>query len=135
MKLGDVFPSKYLKAGDLPKNQEVSVVIDRVALEVIGDDEDKPVLYFKGSEKGLVLNRTNWGAIEMSSGIDDTDNWRGIELLLYQTTTQFGGNTVPCIRLRMVPKPAAPAAPAAPPADAEGGYDTTATPAADIFAK
>jgi len=31
---------------------------DRVGRHV-GDDHDKPVLYFKGKEKGLIVNKTN----------------------------------------------------------------------------
>ena len=104
MKLGDVFPSKYLKAADIPVNTEVALVIDRVAMEDIGDDAAKPCLYFKDRQKAMVLNRTNFSAIEMGSGRDDTDDWGGLEVLLYRATVVFNGGVVPCLRLRMVPK-------------------------------
>ena len=108
MKKGDMFPSKWLKAADIPQNREVPVVIDRVTRETTGDDEEKAVVYFRGAQKGLMLNNTNWDAIEIGTGKTDSDDWTGEEVLLYRTTCMFKGNTVECIRLRTVPKPALP---------------------------
>lgn len=107
MKISSAFPSRYLKAVDLPKNKEVQVVIDHVKMEDVSGDgtEERPVVYFKGKNKGLGLNKTNAGVLQAGLG-DETEDWEGREILLYVTQTPFQGNMVDCIRLRCVPEPA-----------------------------
>lgn len=116
--IDDAFPSKYLKAGDL-KGSEPVVAIDRVDYELIGQQRDrKAVIYFKGKEKGLVLNKTNAMKIVQLSGSGDTDDWPNFKVKLYATETQFAGDTVDCIRIKAATngKPmAAKALPVAPP--------------------
>lgn len=111
MKISAAFPSNYLKAADL-NDRNVKVVMDRVEMEDIGGDH-KPILYFQGKDKGLVLNKTNSNNISAAYG-DDTDEWAGRQLVLYPAMTDFQGKTVPCIRVRAptakdgaaIPKPA-----------------------------
>jgi hypothetical protein len=97
VKISAAFPSNYLKAADL-NDRNVKVVMDRVEMEDIGGDH-KPILYFQGKEKGLVLNKTNSNNISAAYG-DDTDGWTDHELILYPAMTDFQGKTVPCIRVR-----------------------------------
>ncbi len=78
------------------------------------DKESKPVLYFEEAQKGLVLNKTNATTIVKSYG-DDTGNWTGKEVQVFPTKTEFKGETVDAIRVRVVQE-AQPAA--APPAAA-----------------
>src|SRR5690606_38448807 len=73
MKLSDAFPSTFLKAADL-NGQRAVVIVSHVKFEDIGGDH-KPLVYFKGKDKGLVLNKTNGNMIAEISGDDDTDNW------------------------------------------------------------
>ena len=101
MLISEAFPSNYIKAADL-KDQQVRVVMDRVQLEDVGD-ETKPVLYFQGKEKGMVLNKTNSNNIALIYG-DDTEDWKGKELILYPTMVDYQGRSVPAIRVR-VPQP------------------------------
>jgi hypothetical protein len=103
MKISSAFPSKFLKAEDLQK-REVKVVIDRIILEDLGDEE-KPIAYFQGKQKGLVLNKTNASKIAAALG-DDTDEWEGKEIILYPDVASYQGRMVDCIRVRV---PAAPA--------------------------
>ncbi len=70
MKINEAFPSNYLKAADL-QDREVTVTMADVKMEKLGDDS-RPVLYFRGKEKGLVLNKTNANNIASRYG-DDTD--------------------------------------------------------------
>lgn len=111
MKIGSVFPSKYVKASDLPDGQFVQVVIDRVEVEnVAGNgqpEEDKAVIYFTGKQKGIVLNKTNSQIIADAYG-DETDDWVGKKISLYSTTTLFQGKNVACIRVKVVKAAAAP---------------------------
>lgn len=54
-------------------------------------------------EKKLALNATNCRILEQLSGSPDVDKWRGLAIVLFGTTTQFGGQTVDCIRIRPYP--------------------------------
>lgn len=88
MKIGAAFPSKYLKAADL-QGRRVPVTIDRVELEDVDDGDRKPVLYFRGTDRGLVLNRTNAAALTDHLGTDETDQWRGRRVVLFPTRVDF----------------------------------------------
>ncbi|MGY4285788.1 hypothetical protein ACVWXO_005008 [Bradyrhizobium sp. LM2.7] len=65
MKLEDAFPSKYLKATDL-RGRAIIVEIENAPCESLkgldGTAQSKTVLHFKGKEKALPLNRTNFAA-------------------------------------------------------------------------
>lgn len=91
------FPSTYLKAADLGKSRP-TVTIDRVSLEEVGDDH-KPVVYFAGKDKGLVLNKTNAGAIVDIAGTSDYSKWGGVAIRLFATKTEYAGKRVDCIRI------------------------------------
>ena len=100
MNIDSAFPSAYLKASDLGSAAPV-VTIDRVEVEPVGRDREmKPILYFKGKEKGVVLNKTNSNMIATLTGSRDTDDWAGCQIRIYATTTEFGGETVECIRIK-----------------------------------
>jgi arabinogalactan endo-1,4-beta-galactosidase len=101
MKMSEEFPSKYLKAADL-QGREVKVVMQNVEREIIGKDQNdtKPVLYFKGKDKGVVLNKTNAGTISAAYG-DDTDDWFDQPLILFSMMVDFQGKTGPAIRCRV----------------------------------
>jgi hypothetical protein len=106
MRISAAFPSTYLKAADL-QGRTVPVAIDRVELEEIGG-EHKPILYFQGKEKGLVLNKTNANNIAAVYG-DDTDDWIGGGIQLFPTMVDFQGRSVEAIRVRVAPRKAASA--------------------------
>lgn len=102
MNINDTFPSKNLKAADLA-GAEVIVTIDHVDFEPIGQQREmKAVVYFKGKQKGLVLNKTNGKKIAAIAGTEETDDWTGVKIRLYPTETEFQGDTVDCIRVKAV---------------------------------
>lgn len=101
MRMSAAFPSNYLRAADL-QGRNVTVTIDRVAMEDIGGDH-KPVLYFRGKEKGMVLNKTNGNNISAAYG-DETDDWAGGEIVLFPTMVDFQGRSVEAIRVRIPPR-------------------------------
>ena len=109
MRISSAFPSQYLRAADL-QDRPVRVVMDHVVLEEIGS-EQKPILYFRDKEKGLVLNKTNANAIAQRYG-DDTDGWTEGEIELFPTVVDFQGKSVDAIRVR-IPRAPAVARPAA----------------------
>lgn len=97
MRIDSAFPSTYLKAADL-QGRNVSVVMDHVKMEDIGGDH-KPILYFRGKEKGLVLNKTNSNNISIAYGYE-TDEWTGKAIELFPTMVDFQGKSVEAIRCR-----------------------------------
>jgi hypothetical protein len=112
MKRDDVFPSKYLKAADLKGKARV-LEIDHAPLETLkntkGEEEQKIVLHFVGAKKAMPLNMTNFDAVADICG-DDTDLWPGQMIELFPTTTQMGGKTLDCVRIRK-PREVQPAPP------------------------
>ena len=99
MNINDVFPSNYLKASDLG-GRKLKLTIEKVELEKVGSDQ-KPVLYFVGKEKGLVLNKTNAQVIA-SSHSPETDGWEGKEIAIYPAKVQFQNQMVDAIRVEGV---------------------------------
>ena len=96
----DAFPSKYLKASDL-KGRSIVVYIDRIDYEPVGQSREmKPVVYFRGKEKGLVLNKTNCNKIISITASPVTEDWEGHPIVIYPTETSFQGDQVECIRVK-----------------------------------
>lgn len=101
MRIGAAFPSDYLKAADL-NGQAVTVKMSHVNIADIGG-EHKPVLYFEGKQRGLVLNKTNANAISQAYG-EETDDWAGQPVTLFEAIVDFQGRTVSAIRVRVPPR-------------------------------
>jgi hypothetical protein len=103
MKANDVFPSKYLKASDL-QGHEPTVTIDRVVMEQLSDGESKPVMYFQGKKKGLIVNRTNWMAIAFLYG-DESNDWPGRAVTLFSAmVTTPSGKPIEGLRIKLPPQ-------------------------------
>jgi arabinogalactan endo-1,4-beta-galactosidase len=101
MKISSAFPSDYLKAADL-QGRAVQVIMRCVEMREIGG-EPKPILYFEGKDRGMVVNKTNANKIAEMFG-DDTDNWAGEEIVLFEAMVEFQGKTVAAIRVRLAPR-------------------------------
>ena len=116
----DAFPSNYLKASDLKGLQPV-VTIDRVEFEPVGRSREmKPVLYFAGKDKGMVLNKTNANKIAELCGSPETEQWRSCRVRLFVTHVEYQGETMEGIRIKAAPALAQPvAAPPPPPPPVE----------------
>lgn len=96
--INTLYPSTYLKAGDL-QGRPVNVTIRAVVMEKIGSDI-KPVIYFQGKEKGMVLNKTNGMTIAQAYGTD-TDDWAGGAIVVFPAYVDFQGKQVEGLRVRM----------------------------------
>lgn len=85
MKVSQVYPSKYVKGEDL-KEREVTLTIKAVTMEKMmptpGEETEEMVVWFRGTDKGYVLNKTNATTIAKLHG-DDTDDWTGKRIILY----------------------------------------------------
>ena len=93
MNVNDLYPSKYVKSDDLG-NQRLTLQVGAIKLEAVEEHApDKPVMYFNGKQKGMVLNKTNtllcancWG--------DETDGWTNQWLELFVEPKMFNGKVV-----------------------------------------
>ena len=103
MRMSSAFPSKYLKAADL-QDRHITVTMSHVSMEKIAMDSEevKPVLYFEGKSKGLVLNKTNSETIARVYG-DESDQWLGKPIILYSAMVQFKSEMVEAVRIK-IPK-------------------------------
>ena len=84
---------QYLRGADIDGKGDITVAISHVTIEEMPNDKaKKAVLYFRGSEKGLVLNFTNGEEIKDNYG-DDMDKWNGKPLTLFTVRTQTPDGT------------------------------------------
>ncbi len=130
MNIDSAFPSKYLKAGDLG-GKTVRLRITGMSIEAVGKEkENRPVLSFNGTDKTLVLNKTNANTITTLYG-RETDNWIGKDIDLYAAQVEFQGQIGPALRVRGIAKPpvqrsgdSVTAHLSAPPPQSEADYGT-----------
>lgn len=113
--INDLFPSTFLKAYDL-KGKTPTVTIDRVEFQQVrggrtGTVETKPIVYFAGKGKGLLLNKTNARTIIQITGSAITEDWRGAVLTLFATVDTFGKEKHDVIRIKAPAPAAAPVSP------------------------
>jgi hypothetical protein len=94
----EMFPSKFFKASEM--KGPVTVTIAGEQQEILGDDKtEKTVLFFRDSQKKLVLNGTNFDLIHEVLGLPDSREWVGHKITLYPTKTTFGSKRVDCVRV------------------------------------
>jgi len=93
------FSSPFLKAGCLEGKDKTYTISGVEAAKVGQGDDVRPVVHFREIDKGLVLNKTNAKRICARYG-KETEGWEGKTVTLYPSETEFGGETVECIRVR-----------------------------------
>ena len=117
MNINDLYPSKYIKSDDIG-HQRITLQVAAIKLEEVAENEAaKPVMYFHGKEKGMVVNKTNamlcghvWGP--------DTDVWLNQWLELFTEAKMFNGKVVQGLSVAPKLPTAAPQPEAAPAAAA-----------------
>lgn len=104
----EMIPSKNLKQADIGAGQLATIHgIELVKFEGEEGEEQRWVLHFKETPKGLSLNKTNIQIIEKICGSDNTDDWMGKQIVLYwDDTVTYMGKVTGGIRVR-APKSAA----------------------------
>lgn len=129
MHIAKLKDSRFLKKEDVGRGALLTIVEGReenIAME--GQPADmRFCLYFRETEKPLILNSTNAQIIAAFLGSEETNDWNGRQIVLYaDPNVSFGGKLVGGIRARAprvvtpptsrpaTPAPAAPA-PAPPP--------------------
>ena len=91
-------PAPHIEAAELHGDTEVTIVSVNFA-EVGAEKVTKGVIMFEEFDRGFVVNRTNLKRIIALHGAE-TDSWTGKKITLYQSETEFNGETVDCIRVR-----------------------------------
>lgn len=107
---GDAYQGNFLEAADLA-GREVQVKIEKVAPPNSIKSEDgrpitKPVLYFEGASKGLILNKTNAKRIVLfyCPRAKTLEEWIGTKITLHNEEDRrpdMGGARGPCVRVKM----------------------------------
>ena len=113
MLVTEAFPSKYLSATDIPA-ENIKLVMSHVETTEL-EGKQKLVLFFHKAKKGLMLNKTNATNIATAYG-NDTDDWSGKEIVLFEAMVDFQGKTVAAIRVRQ-PRAQDRAPPSRPPVE------------------
>jgi hypothetical protein len=121
-----MFDSEYIGAWDLPRDVTVTIASVKAG-QLVGEKgrtAKKPILRFERTEKAFAANKTNCKTIAAMYGTN-TREWIGKRVTLYATTTEFGGKSVECIRVRPQVPPEPKRAPNAKAAEPEPGIDDT----------
>lgn len=100
MNINNVFPSKYIKNSDL-QGRKIKLKISEVRIEEVGQGDTKPIIFFEGKEKGLVMNKTKAGILSGAFG-PETEGWRGKEVGIFPTRVMFGDQMVDSIGIEPV---------------------------------
>ena len=112
MKTSEMIQSKFLKKEDFP--QPVVLSIKGVAIEEVGRNDTRWVLYFNEKTKAVVLNVTKIKQLEQRYG-DDTDHWIGKKVKVSNDpTVMMGQQVVGGIKFTL-PPPGTATAPIPPP--------------------
>ena len=99
-----MYPSKYIKGAELKAHgKPVVLTITRIEPRhelkgKKGDEEYKPCLFFKETEKGMVLNVTNANSIAAHHGRDPR-RWIGKQVALCSKNEKVGRERRDCVRI------------------------------------
>lgn len=99
----EMLPSKYLKKEDVGEGVLATIQsFEKVNVAVEGAEaEYKWAASFHELDKPLVLNSTNIHVMEAVFGSDNTDNWVGKQIVLYNDpNVSFAGKITGGIRVR-----------------------------------
>lgn len=102
-----MFEGKYLGAwnliDDAGNRRDIIVTIEKVeAQQIVGEGgkkNKKPVVSFVGKDLPMVIGKTVAKTIASMYG-NDTRAWIGKRITIYPATTEVGGETKDCIRVR-----------------------------------
>lgn len=96
--------SKFLKHQELEGKDWVVTISGVERQEIENRDKTKErkfVLFFKEHDKGMILNSTNIGTLTTLFGSDDSDQWVGKRVTLYEKDdVEMGGKLVSGLRIR-----------------------------------
>jgi len=99
-----MYDKEFIGAWDLAEGDKTITItkcVEGKLTGVGGRKSKKPVVYFRGSEKGFALNSTNGKTIAALYG-NHVEKWAGKRITLFKSTTRNpdGTGDVDCIRVR-----------------------------------
>lgn len=97
-----LFKGKWFTASEL-NGKDLEVTITKVTVETVknqGGEEECPTIHFEQHAKPLVLNKTNAKLLAKRTGSNNVDDWVGKSVTLKESVTTFGGEEVPCVRVK-----------------------------------
>lgn len=122
--------SKYLKKEDVGEDGVIVTIAGFDKVNVARDDEPPEYKYtmrFEEFEKPMVLNTTNIQLCEKALGSDDTEDWIGKQIIVYnEPNISFGNKLVGGIRIKAHRKSAGPRHVSRPTPARSGGRDINA---------
>lgn len=113
MRVGEVYPSRFIAPEDLDSGTVTIVEIADVKAEDVRDFKGPPdakkkalVLYLAGFEKGLCLNSTNVKMVMRILGSDESRDWIGKQIQIYPDMFKGRDGDTPTIKVsRKLPPP------------------------------
>jgi len=103
MNINAIYPRKYAIGQDIDGKQP-TLAVRAVTLEQMGESgTKKPVIWFTGAKKGVVLNKTMARAIANIYG-PETESWAGKYVTLYSELVRAFGEDHLAIRVK-APRP------------------------------
>ena len=136
-RVGEMIDSKFLKKEDVGGQRGVLVTISGCQQANVAmpgaDPEMKWTLSFHEMDKPMVLNSTNIHGCAQACGSDNTDDWIGKKIVLFEDpNVSFGGKLTGGIRLRAPITQAAPVVPQRKPLQSQRAGGTFADMDSDI---
>ena len=115
MNINQMKPSKFVKKEDV--GDGMIVTIANMTNENVAMDNQPPemkwVMHFQEALNPLVMNWTNLQLCAQVTGSDDTDDWTGKQIVLFNDpNVSFGGKITGGVRIRSAEQAAPQAAPA-----------------------
>lgn len=107
MRIGEMKDSKFLKKEDVGTGKLVTIASMEQQNVAMDDQppEMKWILHFHEFDKGMALNWTNIQLIAKAVGSEETNDWVGKKIVLFEDpNVSFGGKLVGGIRVRAVRK-------------------------------
>jgi hypothetical protein len=103
MRIGKMKESKFIKREDVGEGKLVTISgLEQQNVAMDDQPEDlKWIIRFEEFDKGMVLNWTNIQLIAKAVGSEETDEWIGKRIVIYDDpNVSFGGKLVGGIRVR-----------------------------------
>jgi hypothetical protein len=97
------FPSRYLTSGDV-EGKRFTATIKQIEYCKMADGQEKPVAFFQGMKKGIVLNKSKAKLLAELSKSKKFDDWVGVAVEIYGSVTDLRGEEVACIKFAKTAK-------------------------------
>ncbi len=103
MRIGEMKSSKFLKKEDAGTGKLVTIA--KLDQQNVALDDQEPemkwVIHFQEFDKGMALNWTNIQLIAKALGSDETNDWLGKKIVIYDDpNVSYGGKLTGGIRVR-----------------------------------